>query len=163
MSRAPNPITRGLAPLALAAALLAVVASTVATATARQGGRPVVEREVVKETYVDDFIFDICGVETNTTSTQRTTTQTWPDGTETVHIFAEFVPEDPSIATERFSRTDIYEPDGSVTIKGLAIRLYRHGEGTIIRDAGWLRVLEDGVVVRGPHPFFETDPADAYC
>ena len=22
---------------------------------------------------------------------------------------------------------------------------------------------EDGLVVRGPHPFLETDPADVYC
>jgi hypothetical protein len=50
-----------------------------------------------------------------------------------------------------------------LTTKGLAIRLYREGEGTIIRDAGWVRFLEDGLVVRGPHPFLETDPADVYC
>ena len=53
--------------------------------------------------------------------------------------------------------------DGSVAINGLAIRLYRDGEGAIIRDAGWVRAIEDGLVVRGPHPFLEPDPADVYC
>ena len=55
------------------------------------------------------------------------------------------------------------DPDGTRTVKGLAIRLYRHGEGTIIRDAGWVRFLENGLLVRGPYPFIETDPADVYC
>ena len=55
-------------------------------------------------------------------------------------------------------------PDGTLTIVGLAIRLFRQGEGTIIRDAGWLRLLEDGLTVRGPHPYIlDTDPADVYC
>jgi hypothetical protein len=45
---------------------------------------------------------------------------------------------------------DFVAPDGTVTTKGVAIRLYRQGEGTVIRDAGWVRFLEDGLVVRGP-------------
>jgi hypothetical protein len=40
----------------------------------------------------------------------------------------------------------IFAPDGTRTIVGLAIRLNRQGEGTIIGDAGWLRVLEDGLL-----------------
>jgi hypothetical protein len=36
------------------------------------------------------------------------------------------------------------------------------GERTIIRDAGWIRFFEDGLVVRGPHRFLDTDPADVY-
>jgi hypothetical protein len=31
------------------------------------GGKPTVEREVINETFFDDFILDICGVATNTT------------------------------------------------------------------------------------------------
>ena len=161
-SRAPKKTTRRLAPVALVVALAAVFASPAAAAPGH-GGKPVVEREVVERTFFDDFVLDLCGVATNTTETRRTTTQTWPDGSVTVHSYTEFVPEDPTIASERSSRTDIYEPDGSVTIKGLAIRLYRQGEGTIIRDAGWLRLDEDGLVFNGPHPFLETDPADVYC
>ena len=161
MTNARKKITRSLAPALAVAALIALVAST--TAGAAPGGKPTVEREVIEETFFDDFILDICGVETNTTLKQRTTTKTWPDGSQTVHINAEFVPDDPSIASERNAFTDVVAPDGTVTTKGLAIRLYRKGEGTIIRDAGWVRFLEDGLVVRGPHPFLETDPVDVYC
>jgi hypothetical protein len=143
-------------------ALLAAIAS--APAMAAGGGKPTVEREVIQETFFDDFIFEICGVETETTQTQRTTIKTFPDGSQTVHRIAECVPDDPSIASERWGRTDRIAPDGTLTIAGLAIRLYRQGEGTIIRDAGWVRVLEDGLVVRGPHPFLgDTNPADVYC
>jgi hypothetical protein len=150
--------------LALAGALVALIALvTAATAAAAPGGRPVVEREIIEETFFDDFILDICGVATNTTLVQRTTTKTFPDGSQTVHVNAEFVPDDPSIASERNASTDVIALDGTLTTKGLAIRLYRKGEGTIIRDTGWVRVLEDGLVVRGPHPFLETDPADVYC
>jgi hypothetical protein len=156
-----NRITRSLGPVVAVAALIAL--ATAPTATAGTGGKPVVERDVVEETFFDDFILDICGVETNTTLRQRTTTKTWPDGSQTVHVNAEFVPDDPSIASERNAFTDVVAPDGTLTTKGLAIRLYRKGEGTIIRDAGWVRFLEDGLVVRGPHPFLETDPADVYC
>jgi hypothetical protein len=143
-------------------ALLAAIASP--PASAADGGQPVVERDVIHETFFDDFILEICGVETDTTQTQRTTIKTFPDGSQTVHRIAEWVPDDPSIANERWGRTDRIAPDGTLTIVGLAVRLYRQGEGTIIRDAGWVRVLEDGQVVRGPHPYLgSTDPADVYC
>jgi hypothetical protein len=69
----------------------------------------------------------------------------------------------PQSLSERDAFTDVIEPDGTLTRVGLAIRLYRHGSGTIIRDAGWVRFLEDGLVVRGPHPFLDTDPAGVYC
>jgi hypothetical protein len=148
---------------AMIAAGLATLAAAPVAMAGSGGGKPTVEREVVTETFVDEFIFDICGVETNTTLTQRMTTKTFPDGSQTVHVVAEFVPEDPSIASERAAWTDFVEPDGTVTTKGLAIRLYRQGGGTIIRDAGWVRFLDGGLVVRGPHPFLETNPADVYC
>jgi hypothetical protein len=37
------------------------------------------------------------------------------------------------------ARSDRVAPDGTVTTGGLAIRIYRQGEGTIIRDAGSVR------------------------
>jgi hypothetical protein len=80
-----------------------------------------------------------------------------------VHVNAEFIPDDPAIASERNAFTDVIEPNGTLTTVGLAIRPYRHGSGTVIRDAGWVRFLEDGLVVRGPHPFLDTDPAEVYC
>lgn len=154
---------RKLAGPAVVIAALAVIATAPAAMAGASGGKPTVEREVINVTFFDDFILDICGVATNTTLTQRTTTKTFPDGSQTVHVNAEFVPDDPRIASERNAFTDRIAPDGTLTTGGLAIRLYRKGEGTVIRDAGWVRFLEDGLVVRGPHPFLETDPADVYC
>jgi hypothetical protein len=154
-------ITRKLAGPAAAMAVL--VATAAAPAMAGGGGKPTVEHEVIHQTFFDDYAFGLCGVETETTQTQRTIIKTFPDGSQTVHRIAEWVPDDPSIASERWARTDRIAPDGTLTIVGLAIRVFRHGEGTIIRDAGWVRVLEDGLVVRGPHPFLDTDPADVYC
>ncbi len=146
-----------------AAAVAAVCPTTTAAADSGQSGAPTVERSAMTVTFFDDYIFELCGVATNTTLTERVITKTYPDGSQTVHINARFVPEDPRIASEQDARTDVIAPDGTRTVKGLAIRLYREGEGTIIRDAGWVRFLEDGLLTRGPHPFLETDPADVFC
>lgn len=127
------------------------------------GGRPTIEKEATTVTFHDSFIQDVCGIATQTTLTQRTTTKTYPDGYTTVHVNGELVPDDPRIASERDAFTDVIAPDGTLTTIGLAIRLYRKGEGTVIRDAGWVRFLEDGLIVRGPHPFLDTDPADVFC
>ena len=155
---------------ALAAGLLGVAMLVPAASAAPDpedpnghGGQPTVEKEATTVTFHDSFIQDVCGIATQTTLTQRTTTKTYPDGYTTVHVNGELVPDDPRIASERDAFTDVIEPDGTVTTKGLAIRLYRKGEGTVIRDAGWVRFLEDGLIVRGPHPFLDTDPADVFC
>ena len=57
---------------------------------------------------------------TNITLTQRTTIKTFPDGSQTVHVNAEFVPDDPRIASERNAFTDRIAPDGTLTTYGLA-------------------------------------------
>ena len=68
------------------------------------GGKPTVEHEVIHETFFDEYAFEICGVRTDTTQTQRTTIKTFPDGSRTIHRIAEWVPHDPSIASERWGR-----------------------------------------------------------
>jgi hypothetical protein len=158
-------ISRCMTTLAITAAALATTAAAASASgdAARHGGAPDVEREVSEETYFDEFIFDLCGIATQTTETQRLTIKTYPDGYETVHVNAQWVPDDPRIASERYARTDIFELDGSLTIKGLGVRLYRKGEGTTIVAAGWVNFSEDGVVGRGPHDFLDMDPADLYC
>lgn len=148
----------------LTAAIAALLATVAAAPALAAGGKPTIEVEVVEETFFDDFALDLCGVATNTTHIQRTTIKRFPDGSDIVHINAEWIPDDPRVASERWARTEMIAPDGTLTIVGLAIRLYRQGEGTIIRDAGWLRLAEEGLTVRGPHPYLlETDPADVYC
>lgn len=98
MIQMPNGIAASIA-LALAAAGLSGIAAPTALATQGQGGKPTVEREVVKEVlYSDDLFLDVCGVETNTTFSRRTTTKTFPDGSQTVqrgpHPFLETDPAD---------------------------------------------------------------------
>lgn len=146
------------------AAMTAVLlAATSSPAIAAQAGKPTIERQVIQETYFDEFILDVCGVETNTTRTERIVAKTFPDGSERVHTVVTYVSDDPSIASEQYARTDIYGVDGSITVKGLGVRLYRKGEGTIILAAGWVRFDENGVVGSGPHDFHDIDPADVYC
>jgi hypothetical protein len=150
---------------ALTTTALAAGIST-ARAAHGHGGKPTIEREVIEETFFEDFIFDVCGVETNTTQTEVNIIKTFPDGSQTVHRKVQFIPDDPAIASERWARTDFFAPDGTERIVGLAIRLYRKGGGgTIIRDAGWVRVSDDGLVIRGPHPFLQNrDEAERlYC
>jgi hypothetical protein len=167
MSHLTRRLRRPIVVLPALVFLVSMAAAPVAMATggAGHGGKPTIERDVIEETFFDDFILDVCGVETFTTQTEVNIIKTFPDGSQTVHRRVQFVPDDPNIASERWARTDFFAPDGTERIVGLAIRLYRHGEGTIIRDAGWVQVLEDGLVIRGPHPFLENqDEAEQlYC
>jgi hypothetical protein len=100
------------------AAMTVLAAIAAAPAMAGGGGEPTVEREVIHETFFDDYIFDICGVETDTTHTQRTTIKTFPDGSETVHRIAEWVPDDPGIASERWGRTTGSRPTARSRLSG---------------------------------------------
>ena len=149
----------------LAGPIAAIVALAGFAASPAMAAGPTVEREVTQETFFDEFALEVCGVETNTTKTERLVIKRFPDGSETVHVVVEYVPDDPSIATERYARTETHGVDGSITIKGLGVRLYRKGEGTIILAAGWVRFDGNGDLVdgRGPHDFLGTDPADVYC
>lgn len=147
-----------------AVAVLALGVSAGQAAAADHGGAPTVTHETFTDTFFDDLVFDACGVSTMTTTSGRITTTSYPDGTVVQHVNVTFVPEDPSIASERDVAHYVFAPDGTVTITGAPIRLYRQGEGTIVRDAGWLKALEDEILVHGPHPFFLTDGADRfYC
>ena len=54
-------IKRKLAGPAVVIAALAVIATAPAAMAGASGGKPTVEREVITETFFDDFILDICG------------------------------------------------------------------------------------------------------
>lgn len=115
--------------LVVAVAVLAIFPPAGQAAASKDAGKPIVERSAQTVTFFDDYIFELCGVATDTTLTERIVTKTYLDGSQTVHINAWFVPEDPRIASEQDARTDVIAPDGTRTVKGLAIRLYRKGEG----------------------------------
>ena len=73
--------------------------------------------------------------------------------------FPNFVRDDRAIPIERNAFKDVIKPDGTETTVGLAIHLIdQRGGGTVIRDAGWVRFLEDNTVVREPPPLSRNRP-----
>lgn len=112
--------------------------------------------------FADDFILDLCGIETMTTVTEHWTLTTYADGTERFRASRTFVSDDPRIPIERGAGMSTFLPDGTQIVHGSPIRLQRRGEGIILLDAG-LAIFGDDLTVRGPHPSLEADLADFYC
>jgi hypothetical protein len=150
---------------AVIAAIAAVVAMSLGVPVAHAaaaGGRPVIERGSSVETFADEFILDLCGIETTTTLTQHFVGQTFPDGSQQVHVTRTFVSEDPRIPVEKGSGTSFYDAAGVQTVAGTPIHLIG-SRGTVLIDAG-LVTFADELNVRGPHPsLFVSDLAPYYC
>ena len=79
---------------ALAVALSLLPAATLAAKPERQPIR-------TTDRFHDDFILDMCGIDTWTTVTERWTLKTWPDGSQTFHTRRTFVPDDVRIPIEK--------------------------------------------------------------
>lgn len=152
-------MTRRALPLGLALALLtgvAVAGPALAGAPYRDGGR-------FTETFADDFILDLCGIETMTTLTQVWSVKEFSDGSVMVHVTRTFVPDDPRIPIEKGAGTSFYAPDGTQTVVGKPIQLFSPDGGVRLLDAG-LVTFADELIVRGPHPFLDVeDLAPLYC
>ena len=150
---------RSLAPSLTLALILGA-----ATAGAVQAGGPTRESDSYTERFFDDFIFEICGIETFTTLTERWTFKEYPDGSATFHNVRTFVPDDPRIPIEKGAATSFIAPDGSRTVVGKPIQLIGP-KGVRIRDAGRIVLDEAGNVlsVNGPHPAYGVDLAPYYC
>ena len=146
------------------AVLVAALAGGAGTAAAAGGG-PTVTTGGGTETFADDFILDLCGIETETTVTERWTLKEFPDGSETLHVVRTFVSADPRLPVEKGAATSFIAPDGSRRVAGTPLHLiWPHG-GTRTVDAGWVLFDADGnlVEMRGPHPSLGADLADLYC
>lgn len=146
------------------AVLVAALAGGAGTAAAAGGG-PTVTTGGGTETFADDFILDLCGIETETTVTERWTLKEFPDGSETLHVVRTFVSADPRLPVEKGAATSFIAPDGSRRVAGKPLHLiWPHG-GTSVVDAGWVVFDADGnlVEMRGPHPSLGADLADLYC
>jgi hypothetical protein len=128
------------------------------------GGAPVVTQGGGTETFADDFILDLCGIETETTLTERWTLKEFPDGSETLQVTRTFVSADPRIPIEKGAGTAFTAPDGSRRVVGTPLHLIGP-HGVRILDAGQVVFGPDGEIVsmRGPHPSLDTDPAEYYC
>jgi hypothetical protein len=148
----------------LAAVSLALaVAGTAAGATAVLGARPETERSGrVVETFADDFILELCGIETLTTVTEHWTLTTYADGSQRFRDSRTFVSDDPRLPIEQGAGMSYWDANGVQTVHGSPIRLRRPGEGIILLDAGRV-VFSDPPVIRGPHPSLGMDLADVYC
>lgn len=147
----------------LVAAGALAIATVASTATVARGASPVIEHGSDRETFFDDLIFDICGIETMTTVTEHWTLWTYADGSQRFQTSRRFVPADPRIPIEYGSGMSTFEPDGTQTVHGSPIRLRRQGGGGILlRDAGYIR-FGDPITVHGPHPSLDLDLAELYC
>lgn len=144
---------------------LVLALSGSAGAAAAGGGGPVVTKGSETFTFADEFILDLCGIETDTTLTEQWTHKQFSDGSETLHVVRTFVSVDPRLPVEKGAATSFIAADGSRRVVGKPFQLiWPHGGATVV-DAGWVLFDPDGnlVEMRGPHPFLSSDPADLYC
>ena len=155
-------MNRRTAPLALcAAALLGAIG-----AGGVQAARPERISDAYTETFFDDFIFELCGIATLTTVTERWTLTIYPDGIEVFHNVRTFVPDDSRLPIEKGAATSFTAPDGSRRVVGKPIQLFYPGGGVKALDAGQAIFDANGdlVDVRGRHDFIVGgDEAALYC
>lgn len=123
---------------------------------------PTIERGRFVERAFDEFIFELCGIETYTTLRQVFSVKRFPNGSEQVHVVRTFVSEDPRLPIERAAGTTFVSPDGTRTVIGKPIQLIGPDGGVRILDAGLVE-FGDELVVRGPHPSIDADLAEYYC
>jgi hypothetical protein len=124
------------------------------------------ESDAYTDRFFDDFIWDLCGIETWTTLTERWTFTEFADGSTVFHDVRTFVPDDPRIPIERGAATSFNATDGSRVVIGSPTRLtYRNGGGTLVLDAGRGTIDPNGDLVdtRGRASSWVVDLADVYC
>ena len=139
------------------------IASLAAGAGGALAAKPVSEHSgQVRDTFFDDFIYDLCGIETMTTVTERWTLTTYADGSQRFTNSRKFVPADVRIPIEYGAAMSTWDANGVQTVHGSPIRLQRRGEGIILLDAGFV-TLSDDPTVHGPHPSLDLDLASLYC
>lgn len=146
-------------------ATVAIAALLMLPAVPAVADQPDIERASYVDRYEDDFIFDLCGIQTWTTVTERWSSTTFPNGSETFHVVRTFVPDDPRIPVEKGASSSFFAPDGSQTTVGTPIHLFGPDGGTTLIDAGRALFDTDGNLtsVDGPHPAIEADLARYYC
>lgn len=130
-----------------------------------QAAGPVRDGDSYTETFFDDFIFDLCGIETFTTLTERWTFKEFADGSAIFHVNRTFVPEDPRIPVEKGAGTALIAPDGSRVVVGKPTQLFYADGGIRLLDAGRavFDAFGDVITVRGRSESLGTDLAPYYC
>ena len=145
--------------LTLAVSLALALAAT-GTATVH-ASRPIRDSDSYTVRFHDDFILDLCGIDTYTTLTERWTFKEFADGSTMLQVTRTFVPDDPRIPIEKGAGAAFTTPDGTRTVVGLPLLLF--GErGTIVVAAGNTLFSGDDMIVRGPDPDLN-DLSVYYC
>jgi hypothetical protein len=138
----------------------------VAIAPGASAEGPTIERGSFEERFFDEFILELCGIETFTTLTQTFTVKTFPDGSEQVHVVRLYVPDDPRIPIERGAATAFVAPDGTRTVIGMPLQLFDADGGIRLLDAGFVE-FGDELIIHGRHEVLVFDPdvdlAPYYC
>ncbi len=135
----------------------------VMSAGVAQAGGPLRISDSYTETFFDDFIYELCGIETFTTVTERWTLKKYPDGSAILHVNRYFVSEDPRIPRERGAGTSFFAPDGTQTTVGSPTRIFAtDGRGLLLLDAGRV-VFGEEITIRGHVESFDVDLAEYYC
>jgi hypothetical protein len=146
----------------LVSTTLAIAALTAGAGGALAGKPDAVHSGTYTDTFEDDFIFDLCRIETMTTVTERWTLTTYADGSQRFTNSRKFVPADVRIPIEYGAAMSTWDANGVQTVHGSPIRLQHRGEGIILLDAGFV-TLSDDPTVHGPHPSLDLDLAELYC
>jgi hypothetical protein len=144
---------------------LAIALAVLAVGVVQAKG-PTRESDRYTDRFADDFILDLCGIDTMTTLIDHWTFKEYPDGSATFHSTRTFIPDDPRIPIEKGAATSFIAPDGSRRVVGSPIQLIeQNGGGVTLLDAGWIELdaSDTPVAGRGPHPSFEVDLAAVYC
>ena len=142
-------------------AMVAFVLGAMSAGAVHAGG-PARFSDSYTETFHDDFILELCGIDTFTTVTERWSLKEFPDGSSIFHVTRTFVPADPRIPIEKGAGTTFTAPDGTRTVVGKPLHLIGRRGGVVLLDAGRI-VFGDDVTVRGPHPSLDADLAPYYC
>jgi len=139
----------------------ALVLGAMPAATAEAGG-PVRYGDSYTVRIFDDFIHDLCGIDTYTTVTERWTLKEFPDGSAIFHVTRTFVPDDPRIPVEKGAGTKFIAPDGTETVVGVPALIFEPGGGVRLIAAGWAR-FGDTVTTHGLDTYLDADLALLYC
>lgn len=155
-------MTRTVSWLLVIATAIGLTATTATTASAAPPER---ERVSSVETFDDDFIFGLCGIETRTTVTERWSSTVRADGSTMLHVVRTFVSDDPRLPVEKGAGTTFIAPDGSRRVVGKPIQLIGPNGGVRLLDAGQVVFGPAGNPsdVRGPHPSLGADLSVYYC
>jgi hypothetical protein len=165
-----RPMTRPTHPTRSArAAIGAGLALAVALAGTAQAAEPYRESDAYTVRFFDDYIFELCGIETWTTLTERWTFKEFTDGSTQLHVTRTFVPDDPRIPVEKGAGSSFTTPDGARTVVGKPIQLFDPDGGITLLAAGLTEFDEFGAVltVHGHNPDLDAilanDLAAFYC